>query len=66
MENRWKRLLVIGILVTGLMTFWRQEITMNTAWWGTLYPKYCYSQIPTDSDGEQVQIRIKFRWLHGL
>ena len=66
MENRWKKWMIVGILAAMLMGSWKQEMHMNTAWWGTLYPEYCYSQIPTDSEGEQMQVRIKFRWLHGL
>ncbi|MDO5392361.1 MAG: hypothetical protein Q4F24_14885 [Eubacteriales bacterium] len=66
MEYRWKRLLIAGILAAVLMVSWKQDVVMRTAWWGTLYPEYCYSQIPEEADGEQVQIRIKFRWLHGF
>lgn len=66
MENRWKKLWIVGMLAAMLMASGRKEITMRTAWWGTLYPEYCYSQIPEEVDGEQMQIRIKFRWLHGF
>ena len=66
MENRWKKLWIVGMLAAALMTSWSQEMNMKTAWWGTLYPEYCYSKIPEDADGEQMQIRIKFRWLHGF
>ena len=66
MEDRWEELWVVGILAAVLMSSRSQEMNMKAAWWGTLYPEYCYSQIPEDADGEQMQIRIKFRWLHGL
>lgn len=70
MEYRWKKLVIVGMLAAALMGAWKQEMHMNTAWWGTLYPEYCYSQIPEETDGEhdgeQMQIRIKFRWLHGF
>lgn len=33
------------------------------AWWGTMYPQYCFSQ-NTETGGESVPVKIDFRWLH--
>ena len=30
----------------------RQEQTAVTAWWGTLYPKFCFSQFPEENKGQ--------------
>lgn len=40
----------------------RQEQTAVTAWWGTLYPKFCFSQLPTEDKGKKDDIKISF-WL---
>lgn len=37
----------------------RQE---QTAWWGTLYPKFCFSQFPEENKGQKDDIKISF-WL---
>ena len=33
-----------------------------TAWWGTLYPKFCFSQFPEENKGQKDDIKISF-WL---
>lgn len=33
------------------------------AWWGTMYPQYCFSQDVGDA-GEAAPVKIAFRWLH--
>ena len=70
-EKNWRRILLsaaAGILATILILPGNKEIPMMKAWWGTLYPSYCYSQLPDASqeEDENVKIQIKFRWLHGL
>lgn len=40
----------------------RQEQTAITAWWGTLYPKFCFSQIPPEYKEKKDDIKISF-WL---
>lgn len=40
----------------------RQEQTAVTAWWGTLYPKFCFSQFPEENKGQKDDIKISF-WL---
>lgn len=67
--NRKKRILlsvVIGLLLTVLSIPILGNTPMNSAWWGTLYPKYCYAQLPEQSLQEQAQVKIRFRWLHGF
>ena len=32
------------------------------AWWGTLYPKFCFSQFPEENKGQKDDIKISF-WL---
>ena len=39
-----------------------QEQTAVTAWWGTLYPKFCFSQIPEENKDQKDDIKISF-WL---
>lgn len=36
------------------------------SWWGSLYPQYCFSEIPRDESGEPARVRFTFRWLHGI
>lgn len=33
------------------------------AWWGSMYPKYCFSQNTEENIHEKVPIKIGFRWL---
>ena len=40
----------------------RQEQTAVTAWWGTLYPKFCFSQFPEENNEKKDDIKISF-WL---
>lgn len=40
----------------------RQEQTAITAWWGTLYPKFCFSRFPTENKDKKDDIKISF-WL---
>ena len=40
----------------------RQEQTAITAWWGTLYPKFCFSQFPEDHKDRKEDVKISF-WL---
>ena len=40
----------------------RQEQTAVTAWWGTRYPKFCFSQIPEENKDQKDDIKISF-WL---
>lgn len=35
-----------------------------TAWWGTLYPQFCYAEIPESEDGPQRKPKVKISfWL---
>lgn len=35
-----------------------------TAWWGTLYPQFCYAEIPESEDGTQRKPKVKISfWL---
>ena len=36
----------------------RQEQTAVTAWWGTLYPKFCFSQFPEENKGQKDDILL--------
>lgn len=40
----------------------RQEQAAVTAWWGTLYPKFCFSRFPSEDKGKKDDIKISF-WL---
>ena len=40
----------------------RQEQTAVTAWWGTLYPKFCFSQMLGEDKGQKGDIKISL-WL---
>lgn len=40
----------------------RREQTAVTAWWGTLYPKFCFSRFPTENKDKKDDIKISF-WL---
>lgn len=43
----------------------RQEQTAVTAWWGTLYQDYNFSQFPEENKGQKDDIKISF-WLAQL
>ena len=58
-----------GVILAGMMPQQlqnfaqkRQEQTAVTAWWGTLYPKFCFSQIPEENKNQKDDIKISF-WL---
>lgn len=57
---------IAGMLVAIILAPRGITGTKAQAWWGTLYPKYCYSQVSDNTAGEGREIRIRFRWLHGL
>lgn len=38
-----------------------EETRPITGWWGTLYPKFCFAELPEDTD-EQEDVKISF-WL---
>lgn len=57
---------IVGMLAASFLAPRGYTKAKAQAWWGTLYPKYCYSQVSDNSDGEEREIRIRFRWLHGL
>ena len=40
----------------------RQEQTAVVGWWGTLYPKFCFSQVPEENKDQKDDIKISF-WL---
>ena len=40
----------------------RKEQAAVTAWWGTLYPKFCFSRFPSDDKVKKDDIKISF-WL---
>ena len=40
----------------------RQEQAAVTAWWGTLYPKFCFSRFPAENKEKKDDIKISF-WL---
>lgn len=40
-----------------------QKFTLLQAWWGTLYPRFCYSQLPENADEKGVKIKLSFKWL---
>lgn len=37
-----------------------KEPEQITAWWGTLYPKFCFSDIPEGAEGKDIKISF---WL---
>lgn len=37
-----------------------KEPEQMTAWWGTLYPKFCFSDIPEEAEGKDIKISF---WL---
>lgn len=37
-----------------------KEPEQMTAWWGTLYPKFCFSDIPEGEEGKNIKISF---WL---
>lgn len=60
---------ILGVVLAGTMPEQiekiaenRQEQTAITAWWGTLYPKFCFSQFPEDHKDRKEDIKISF-WL---
>lgn len=57
---------IMGMLAASFLAPKGYTKAETQAWWGTLYPKYCYSQLSENADGEGQEIRIRFRWLHGL
>ncbi len=65
MWDRIKLTVIISMLATVVFMQGNHSIRVTNAWWGTLYPEFCYSQIPEDAS-EDAKIRIEFRWLHGL
>lgn len=40
----------------------RQEQTAVTAWWGTLYPKFCFARFPAENKDKKEEVKISF-WL---
>lgn len=62
--------ILAGFLAAAASVPHKMDFSMERAWWGVLYPEYCYMRQPEDIDkmetGEPVKIKIKFRWLHGL
>ena len=60
--SRWILPLLAGMLITIAVYSPSYIKTPVYAWWGTMYPQYCFSQ-NTDST-ESVPIKIDFRWLH--
>jgi len=60
---------MIGAALTGAVPEVIQETVQNrkeqaavTAWWGTLYPKFCFSRFPSDDKVQKDDIKISF-WL---
>ena len=60
---------IMGVILAGTMPQQiqkiaqkRQEQTAVTAWWGTLYPKFCFSELPDENKGQKDDIKISF-WL---
>lgn len=68
-KNKKRRLpgfgLVLGLLAAAFL--WLSgdlcQEKLVTAWWGTFYPSYCFSELPENGEGELI---IKFRCLQGL
>ena len=61
--SRWLLPLLAGMLITIAVYSPSYIKTPIYAWWGTMYPQYCFSQ-NADSSEESVPIKIDFRWLH--
>ena len=40
----------------------KQEQAVVTAWWGTLYPKFCFSRFPAENKDKKDDIKVSF-WL---
>lgn len=54
--------LLAGILITTAVSSPSYMKTPVYAWWGTMYPQYCFSQ-DTEGTEESVPVKIDFRWL---
>ncbi len=65
MWNRIKLAVIISALATIIFMQKGCPVRLTNAWWGTLYPEFCYSEVPEDT-AENAKIQIEFRWLHGL
>mgnify|MGYP007091035385 FL=1 len=48
--------------MSGKITKIAERQAAVTAWWGTLYPKFCFSQFPEENKGQKDDIKISF-WL---
>lgn len=58
----------VALLLAGLLAFMAiyRAPAMGTAafaWWGTMYPQYCFSQDAGEDMQEDAPIQIRFRWL---
>lgn len=62
---RWLLSLLAGMLITLAAcqpSYKNEGKNPAYAWWGTMYPQYCFSADTEDCE-ESVPIKIDFRWL---
>lgn len=66
LKRRLMYSVIAGLMAAVLLAPMGNRKTVTPAWWGTLYPEYCYSQGTENESGDDREVRIRFRWLHGL
>lgn len=59
---RWILSMLAGMLITTAIYSPSHIKTPVYAWWGTMYPQYCFSQDAEHTD-ESAPVKIDFRWL---
>lgn len=58
----WFLSLLSGMLITTAVCQPKPGGAPVYAWWGTMYPQYCFCQEREDS-GEDLPVKIDFQWL---
>ena len=63
-ENRILLSMITGMIVISLLCGiqWRGSQKNVLAWWGSIYPEFCFSQFPEENKGQKDDIKISF-WL---
>lgn len=55
--------LLAGMLITTALSGPPAGKEKVYAWWGTMYPQYCFSEKAEEME-ESMPVKIDFRWLH--
>jgi hypothetical protein len=63
MWKQWKIKVLPRILIMGCVLLGMENKNMINAWWGILYPQYCYSEV---SDCGKNEIKYGFLWIQSL